>query len=141
MAPNVRVSFKADLKIDQAAVSLMLKSPGGLVGEYIRRMGMLTAFEARQRAPVKTGALRSSIGMTRGVAGVANAVEITANISYALAIHEGVKARDIKPNEASVLRFPNKAGIIIYAPKVHQGPRAANPFLWDALKNAVAAMA
>lgn len=140
-ANNIRIRFDIDLKVDQAAINVMFQSPRGLVGEYIYRMGMMTWREAVQRAPVKTGALKSSIGMTRGVAGVANAVEITANISYALAVHEGVGSRTIRPNRASVLRFPDKAGMIVYAPKVTQGPRAANPFLWEALQSAVAAMA
>jgi len=141
MAANISVRLDIDLKIDQAALNLMLQSPRGLVGEYIYRMGLLATAEARQRAPVKTGALKSSIGMIRGVGGVPAAVEITANISYALAVHNGVGARTINAKPGGLLRFPNKAGIIVYAPQVHQGPRAANPFLWDALVDAVAAMA
>lgn len=141
MAANISVRFDVDLKIDQAALNFMLKSPHGLVGEYIYRMGLLTTGKARQRAPVRTGALKSSIRMTRGADGIPTAVEITANIEYALAVHQGSRPHVISARDALVLRFPSKSGTIIYAPRVNHPGNKPNPFLWDALLDVVAAMA
>lgn len=126
------------LHIDQGALARMLKSSGGPVGRHIVNLANRTLDKARQNAPVKSGALKASLGIIE-VSQVQRGtmVRLGANISYGLAVHEGTPSRTILPNQAKVLRFPNKAGTMIFAPKSNPGPTKPNPFLWQALVDSV----
>jgi hypothetical protein len=122
---------------------MMLESPTDIVGAYILRIALMAQSGATSRAPVgKTGNLKRSIVMTRGIPGSPSGVEITANIEYALVVHEGRGPITITPKPPKqFLKFPNKAGIMVYMPEVNQGPITGRPFLWNALQDAVASMA
>jgi hypothetical protein len=121
------------LRLNTGAINRMLYSSGGIVGRAIYRMGLEWVKEAKSRAPVKTGALKASIGILVWP-GPRNSLEAGANINYAINVEKGVKGgTEILPKNGKVLRFPNKAGVIVYAPKVTQGAVKANPFLWDSL--------
>jgi hypothetical protein len=136
---NIKVRFELDVKLDQSAINQMLTSPRGLVGQFILNLADDVAREARVQAPVKTGALRRNIRVEQGILGNGAAASVIADVDYAYTIHEGrTGSVTIHAKPGRVLRFPNKAGTIVYAPKVTQGPRAANPFLWRSLKDAVA---
>ena len=124
---------ETQLRLNNGAIRRMLKSSNGIVGRAIYKMGLEFVREAKSRAPVKTGALKSSIGIITWP-GPRTSLEAGANISYAINIEKGVKGgTEILPKNGKVLRFPNKAGVIVYAPKVTQGAIKANPFLWDSL--------
>lgn len=126
------------LKLNRAEIKRMLESPGGLVGVFITQLGTRVMAEAKGNAPVKSGKLRASISMQRGVPGFPTGVEVIINVPYALSVHEGSRGGTITPKSGRMLRFPNKAGVMVYAPRVQQRPRAGNPFLWNALRDAVA---
>lgn len=128
------MSVNVSLNLDYGEISRMLNSPRGVVGTYIYRLALETAAEARTRVPVKTNKLRSSIGVSRGPR---NSMFVTANRSYALAVHEGSSEHDIvgKP----VLAFPSKkrGGKMIVVKKVHMPAHKGNPFLVSSLKHVI----
>ena len=101
-----------------------------------RRMASLSrriANQARVDTPVDTGRLRQSIGEgpqvfvgSRTVTG-----SVHANTHYAAAVHEGRRARVIRPRNAKALRFV-VGGRVVFAKVVHQGPMRGRPFLRNA---------
>lgn len=125
-------SFHLDL--DLGAINRMVTSSSGDVNRYIYKLGLETEMEAQQLVPVKSGKLKSSIGLSRGSMG---AVEVTANRSYALAVHQGTQARTIQGNP--VLRFPSKkaGGRMIVVNQVNAPATKANPFLVNALRHVI----
>jgi hypothetical protein len=114
-----------------AGLLRLLQSPTGSVGRWVARKTVEVSEAAQRLAPVSTGELRSSIypvvhaGPLRG--------EVIAGAPYSLFVHEGTRPHTIEPNQANVLRFPSKAGEIVFARQVdHPGTRS-RPFLSDAL--------
>jgi hypothetical protein len=123
--------------IDRAAVHNMLHSPSGDLGRMIRRIGNDFVKEAKSRAPVKTGALKNSIQIVKF--GPNLVLEAGPTVDYAAVVSTGQPARPIYPKRRQVLRFPDKAGVIIYRPRAENwhGTKP-NPYLLDALKAVVA---
>jgi len=132
--------------LDPAAMNFMLRSPGGMVGKFILSLATKTVARAKIIAPVRTarspeeasrsGVLRSSIGIldfTPTFQGMQARVAV--NVSYALPVHYGVAGGvKIRPkNSNKVLRFPGKAGAIVFRPETTQKANAPNPFFWKAL--------
>lgn len=73
----------------------------------VRRAARQTISRAKFHTPVKTGRLRSSIGEF-GFRVTRDSVRTnvgTTRVKYAMAIHEGAKARFIYPRRARALRF------------------------------------
>lgn len=83
---------------------------------------------ARAEAPVRTGALRSSIGYRTAVAGATVTVTVQATAKHAAMVHEGTRPHVILPRKGRFLRFPGKSGIV-YARIVHHPGTKPNPFL------------
>jgi len=140
---NVSIPSKISVEVDisQAALHETLKTPYGDVGRFSKKLGHSTLSKAKQKVPVRTGALKNSLRMEQGIPGFPNGVEIIADIRYALPVHQGVRPRTIRPKPPKrFLRFPDKFGVIVYAREVHQGPRAPKPFLWDALRETIEEM-
>jgi len=126
------------LRLDYIALDRVLKSPSGMVGRYIIELGRKTADRGRRDAPVASGALRRSVGITsisRRVEGTE--VRVSANISYAFFVHEGTREHPIEARNVSLLRFPSRSGFIVYTPRVNHPGTTANPFLWNALKSVI----
>lgn len=101
-----------------------------------RRMSSLTrrvANQARVTTPVDTGRLRQSIreGEQRFTGPRTITGSVTANTRYAAAVHEGRRARTIRPRNAQALRFVI-GGRVVFAKVVHQGPMRGRPFLRNA---------
>ena len=62
---------------------------------------------------------------------------ITPTVKYALPLHEGTKARDIRPRKARALRY-KRGGRLVFSRKVsHPGTRS-NPFMDRALRKGTA---
>lgn len=113
----------------------LLQGPTGATARWVARKTAEVTATAKALAPVNTGALRASIdgtvmfGPLRG--------EVEAGVPYSLFVHEGTSPHEIVPVNARVLRFPTKAGTIVYAQKVdHPGTRP-QPFLSDALAKVI----
>lgn len=118
----------SSITINEAGIRGLL-GPTGPVGQYVTRLCLEIAETAKAEAPVKTGHLRDSISPSRrGDVGI-----VAANTSYALAVHEGAKPHLITPKQATVLRFPSKAGEIVYANRVNHPGNKANQFLVRAM--------
>lgn len=108
-----------------------LQSPTGTVGLWVARKTAEVASVARALAPVSTGELRDSIHPEVHAAPLRG--EVRADAPYSLFVHEGTSPHVIEPNQANVLRFPSRAGEIVFAPRVdHPGTRP-RPFLSEAL--------
>jgi len=137
---NISVRFDIDVDLDASAISEMLNSPRGMVGQFIMDLARKTEDEARARAPVKSGRLRRSIMIEQGVPGAINGADVIANTDYAYVVHEGrAGSLTITPKSGKVLRFPSKTGGgMVFAPSVTLGPQEAQPFLWNALRAVVA---
>lgn len=87
--------------------------------------------EARRRAPVDTGRLRSSIVSRTEGGGRSLGYVVGTNVNYAAAIEYGVAERDIFPSEKKALFWPGAAHPVA---KVHQKERPARPFLRPAIE-------
>lgn len=125
-----------ETKIDSAALNQMLKSPNGMVGQYMVKTGNRIVKEARESAPHKTGRLQKSIGISTWP-GSRLSLEITANVPYALAVHNGSKPHEITGHP--ILKFPSRrgGGKIVELPKVHHPGNKANPFLVEAMNSVI----
>jgi len=112
-----------------------LVTPTGMVTHHLKKLGEQVAGEARTRSPVKTGKLKSSISVGERSAGRnGTAIEVSANTLYALYVNQGTKPHVIMPKKARMLRFPTKAGDIVFANKVNHPGTKAHPFMLDALR-------
>lgn len=113
-----------------------LTGPGGPADKLLRSTARQTLNAAKMGAPVDTGQLRNSHrqGNTVAAGGVIK-TEIVADKDYALPIHEGTKARIIRPKHAKALRF-EVGGKVVFAKKVNMPARAGRPWLLNALRSA-----
>jgi hypothetical protein len=117
----------------------MLRSRNGEVGRLIERIGKEFVREAKNRAPVKSGALKSSIKIVS--IGPNLMLEAGPTVEYSLAVSLGQPARQIVPVRRKALRFPDKAGTIVFAAKTDWPGTKPNPYLWESLQAAVARLA
>ena len=99
----------------------------------MRSLQRWIANQARADVPVRTGNLGRSIGegqvRVTGPRTVSGSVHATAR--YAAPVHEGRRARVIRPRNAKALRF-EIGGRVVFAKIVRQGPVKGRPFLRNA---------
>lgn len=89
---------------------------------------------AKVLAPVDTGRLRAAIkGRLVRNWTLRSEYQITVNVDYAEAVHDGTRPHIIRPRNAQALRF-NVGGRIVYAKVVHHPGTRARPFLDRALR-------
>lgn len=120
--------FDGHINFDNAELEKMLNSPTGMVGRYMRRIGLEILIGAKAMAPVRTGNLKRSISMRQGLRGRVQYVEVGANTKYAYDVHEGTRRHTITARTGRLMRF-NVGGRIVYARKVtHPGSRP-KPYL------------
>lgn len=79
----------AEVRLDQTALDSLLRSPAGAVGRHLLNEGRILSNEAKQAAPVDEGRLRAAIHerLVRDPTGLA--VEVTSDVEYAAAVHNG----------------------------------------------------
>lgn len=113
--------------------------PQGMVGQYLYQHGQYVAAAARNRVRVRTGNLRNNI-KTRFIPTVYGdlAVEVYADVDYAMYEEDGTKPHVIMPRHVSVLRFVGKDGNIHFSRIVHHPGTKGSHFLTDALPAAIA---
>lgn len=130
---------RAHITLNEQALNEQARSYGRRRLASIQRR---TATQARVDVPVKTGNLGRTIQEEpirfvgpRSVSGGVTAGKPVAAGSlgapYAAAVHEGRRARVIRPRHAKALRF-EIGGRVVYATVVRQGPMRGRPFLRNA---------
>jgi hypothetical protein len=94
---------------------------------------------ARVRCPVRTGNLRNSHQMRVEVNSARNHVvgHVFTHVKYARPVHQGRKARTIRPKTKKALRFYWRGKWWVRA-VVHQGPVRGQPWLRKALREVAA---
>lgn len=108
--------------------NLLTGADGPVYKDLVRRCVKVTAL-AKRGCPVKTGRLRSSIRFQIGIGPIGY---VGTDVNYALAVHNGTKAHDIYPKNASVLAF-DVGGQTVFAASVHHPGTKGVPFLTRAL--------
>jgi hypothetical protein len=113
----------------------------------MRQLALSAVREQKLEVPRQTGNLGRSIRIGRVTPKEAQTI---AAASYALYVHEGTRAHDIRPRNAKVLAFPGagsatlsgrprKGGKIIFAKRVRHPGTKANPFMLRGAQKAVQA--
>ena len=127
-----------ELELDQGALDEMLHSRGGLVDQFIQLFTMRVLIRAKVTVPRRSFELAEAHEIDREGA---DGWEVVANMRYALALHNGVKARVIVPRRAKVLRWrDDETGEVVFAAKVKQKARPGVPWLRRALETEIAAL-
>lgn len=114
----------------------LLKSPNGLVGQYLRDRGKKLTALAKAQVGVDTGDLKKSISYQLTTSYGSLAVKVTAADKKALMHHNGTRPHIIKPKRAQTLRF-KQHGKIVYAKIVHHPGTKPNRFLTDNLPKVI----
>lgn len=122
--------------MDKVAYDEMTKSPTGMVGRHLGRIGARLRLLARAQAGVKTGALKASMNykVTRNSHGLH--VLVGSSNKIALMHHQGTRAHIIVPRRAQTLRFYSH-GRIVYAQIVHHPGTRPNRYLTDNLHKVI----
>ncbi len=77
------------VEIDRAKVEAMVRFANSPAGVAVAKAGTRIENEAKQKCPVDTGRLRSSIGMRPGVDGKGMYVDVGSDVEYAAAVEFG----------------------------------------------------
>lgn len=140
---QVRALLRAE---DTAAYALLVE-----VGAQIRQTAIRVAPVSKPdplaylRREVHTpGALRASIGMSVGVDARSVFVRIGTGmngdkVDYAIHVHDGVPAREIRAKRYPVLVFAGANGEVVRKTRVYQTSRPGNPFLRRAAEEVLGA--
>jgi len=126
---------------NQGAITAMLKSPNGFVGQTIQKIGNHTLREAHKTVPVERsrfskdhppGYLKANLRITLWP-GINLEMQVGAVTSYATFVHQGAKPHKITARPPKLLTFPGKGGKIVAVQSVNHPGNKPNPFLWKAL--------
>lgn len=120
----------ADLRINTAEFNAIARAAAI---KEIRAGARQTTNRAKVLAPVLNGFLQASIKPTERISGSVLRIDVGAHTDYALAIHEGRPAVDIKPKKGMFLKFEIN-GRTVFAREVHQVARPGRPYLSRALR-------
>ncbi|MFD4572097.1 HK97 gp10 family phage protein [Streptomyces sp. NPDC058417] len=131
----VRMQTQASVQIDTRRYERGLRRWFGGMSDDVKRAVERTRMdvqnEARRRAPVDTGRLRSSI-VSRAEGGGRNiGYVVGSNVNYAAAVEYGTAPHVIKPKDKKALYWPGAAHPV--AKVNHPGSRA-QPFLRPAIE-------
>jgi HK97 gp10 family phage protein len=99
----------------------------------MRRATLIVEAQAKRESPVRTGHLRRSITSRVDTSGKRGYVGT--NVRYAQAVHEGTRARTIRPRSANALAFRVGNARVVRKSVRHPGTKA-NPFLRRAFDKA-----
>ena len=135
------------VRLDDAAMSDLLRSPNGPVGRHVMDLGT----QVRDRAAPKVGV--SATGHGIGASGAQQhlrdalivrpasdekgfAVLVGAELGHAELHHRGTQPHVIRPRNVTVLRFPTSPGgaTFVFAKEVNHPGTKPNPYLVDAAR-------
>ncbi|MFF8447876.1 HK97-gp10 family putative phage morphogenesis protein [Streptomyces leeuwenhoekii] len=132
---RLRFGASATARIDTRQYERGLRRVFGGMSEDVRRAVDRTRVdvqnEARRRAPVDTGRLRSSIVSRAETSGRSVGYVVGTNVNYAAAVEYGTSPHVIKPTTKKALYWPGAAHPV--AQVNHPGTRA-QPFLRPAIE-------
>lgn len=129
-----------EFKLDQGAMRRLLTGPSSEPVKLIRKAQRRTINAAKTRAPVDTGQLRmhhKAGDIT--VRGTVVSTDVTATQDYAAAVHEGMKARVIRPKRAKVLSWVGPKGRVFASSVKHPGTKP-RPWLLNAARASAGAL-
>jgi hypothetical protein len=133
----------AEVRVNDAAIQKMLRSPKGQVARGILKIGKKVERKAKRLVPVDQGILRNSIN-TELIIRRGPVARIGTKTKYALAVHNGTgiygpRGVPITPKKGKVLVFTSrKTGQLVFAKSV-KGMKGT-PYLRDALIFVVGSM-
>jgi hypothetical protein len=133
----------AEVRVNDAAIQKMLRSPKGQVARGILKIGKKVERKAKRLVPVDQGILRNSI-TTELIIRRGPVARIGTKTKYALAVHNGTgvygpRGVPITPKKGKVLVFTSrKTGQLVFAKSV-KGMKGT-PYLRDALIFVVGSM-
>lgn len=130
------MSSSFEFHIDDIALAVMLKAPGGDVWNYVHDAGVRVLNGARRDVGVRTGLLRLSLHERMGIGRFGPESTVGSSVSYALVHHNGAGPHIIRAKQGRVLAF-NKRGVRIFARQVNHPGSAANPYLTKNLYRAI----
>jgi len=135
------------VRLDDAAMSDLLRSPNGPVGRHVMDLGN----QVRDRAAPKVGVSPEGHGI--GASGAQQhlrdalivrlvsdekgpAAMVGAELGHALFHHEGTAPHVIRPRNVTFLRFPTSPGgaTFVFAKQVNHPGTKPNPYLVDAAR-------
>ena len=121
---------------NEAEMHRMLRTPNGMVGEWMDQKGRTLVGLAKRQVGVDTGDLRRSI--THKTTGESYGVQVlvSANDEIAMMHHNGTRAHRIEPVRQQVLRFVVR-GKVVYARQVWHPGTKPNKFLTDNLPRVI----
>lgn len=119
-------------RINEKGFNITAYGDSGPVVKDMRRRMRRVQRTAKKLVGVDSGLLKNAIKTRLYLQPGFVVGECFANVSYALAHHEGVGPRTIRPVNAKMLRFKVK-GKVVYATRVNHPGTKANPFLRNAL--------
>jgi hypothetical protein len=114
--------------------------------QLMRTLALSAVREQKLEAPRRTGNLGRTIRIGRVSASEA---ETIAGASYAIYVHEGTRAHDIRPRNRKALAFPadggsatlsgrvRKGGKVRFAKRVRHPGTKANPFMLRGARKAI----
>jgi hypothetical protein len=108
-----------------------------LSGKDVARVTLRVFHRAKVLCPVDEGNLRSSHQFKLKATETSQSGEVSTNVKYALAVHEGRKALVIRPKNKQALAFV-WGGQKMVRKWVHQPARPGKPWLRDALREVAA---
>lgn len=100
----------ADIILDQAAITRLLKSPQGMVGVHLIKAANAVERSAKRLCPVDTGRLRASI--THRIARDAQGLLalVGSNVHYAIFVELGTRYQRAQPYLRPALRSAIRGG-------------------------------
>lgn len=123
------MSVTVDWSQDPAGLAALLV-PGGPADKATKRVAERTVVFAKQLAPIRTGALRTSIHMEPAPKA---AWRVVASMPYAAFVHDGTVPHVIKAKKAPMLHWIDAGGEHRFAKLVHHPGTKPQPFLKEAL--------
>lgn len=89
------------VRVVEPRLDRLLRNTGktGVVGSHVFQLGVRVSNRAKERCPVDTGRLRSSIGVTQplSLGGRRLVVRVGTNVRYAVFVHEGTRYMRARP--------------------------------------------
>lgn len=122
--------------LDRAVYEDITKSPTGMTGRHLGKLGARLRMLARAQVGVKTGALKSSIRYKVARNGRGLHVIIGSDNRISLLHHNGARPHIILPRRAQTLRFYSR-GRIVYAQVVRHPGTKPNRYLTDNLAKVI----
>jgi len=125
-----------NLRFFDSVLDRYLNSPGGEVGDHLRRKGNQIVVMAKSMVGVRTGALRSSIHLRHSRDPRGQYIKVGSSLPYARMHHEGTRPHMIYPKKAQILKFTTK-GKTVYAHSVRHPGTRANKYLTTPMRQVI----